>query len=182
MRWPLRALWAIALLLVLAAVWVYLATTGFWGQRQPRGDITPAARDAGFVRDKTQRQSGADALQGADVPEKRILFGDLHVHSTYSFDAYNASLPMYRGDGSHPPGDACDFARFCSGLDFWSINDHAEGLTARQWQLTRDMVSQCNATAGDPTHPDMVTFLSRYTATHTDNNARLFIFQCFPTT
>ncbi|GAB5451968.1 MAG: DUF3604 domain-containing protein [Halioglobus sp.] len=159
MRWPLRALCAIAAFSVLAAVWVYLATSGFWGERQPRGEITPAARDAGFVHNKTQRQSGADAIPGADLPEKRILFGDLHVHSTYSFDAYNASLPMYRGDGSHPPGDACDFARFCSGLDFWSINDHAEGLTARQWQLTRDMVRQCNATAGDPAHPDMVTFL-----------------------
>ncbi len=66
---------------------------------------------------------------------------------------------MYQGEGEHPPGDACDFARYCSGLDFWSINDHAEGLTPQLWAQEKDMVRQCNAAAGDPANPDMVTFL-----------------------
>ncbi len=156
----MRALRLVLIGLIVAAVlavsWGYLAVRGELGARQSMGEITPRPRADSVLVDKERRLAQAAP---ASAGEKRILFGDLHVHSTYSFDAYNISLPMYQGEGSHPPGDACDFARYCSGLDFWSINDHAEGLTPRQWDLTRDMVRQCNAAAGDPAHPDMVTFL-----------------------
>ncbi|MCP4841268.1 MAG: DUF3604 domain-containing protein, partial [Halieaceae bacterium] len=133
-------------------VWIYLATTGFLGERQSAGTLEPHPRgpDARLRLEENYSPSGGD---------KQILFGDLHAHTTYSFDAYNISLPMYQGEGSHPPADACDFARYCAVLDFWSINDHAEGLTTAQWSQTRDMVRQCNAAAGDPDNPDMVTFL-----------------------
>ena len=60
------------------------------------------------------------------------------------------SLPMLPGEGAHPPADACDFARFCSALDFWSINDHAEAISPQHWQETKDSIRQCNAVAGDP--------------------------------
>ncbi|NND69664.1 MAG: DUF3604 domain-containing protein [Halioglobus sp.] len=147
--------WILVLLVLVgiaAGAWIHLATTGHWGERQIRGEISTGPRDTAFVEAKIVRRS-------LRTGEKQVLFGDLHVHSTYSFDAYNISLPMYRGEGSHPPGDACDFARYCSGLDFWSINDHAEGMTPAQWAQTRDMVRECNAQAGDPAHPDMVTYL-----------------------
>src|SRR5690606_37348388 len=52
-----------------------------------------------------------------------------------------------------------DFARFCSALDFWSINDHAEASTPRRWRETREAIRQCNALAGDPEQPDVVAFL-----------------------
>jgi hypothetical protein len=150
----LKGLLAVALLVaVLAAVWIHLATSGAWGERQAMGEVTRIARD--MRPDEPQSQPASSTLSR----DRQILFGDLHVHSTYSFDAYNISLPMYQGEGSHPPGDACDFARHCAGLDFWSINDHAEGLTPAQWAQTRDMVRQCNVAGGDPAHPDMVTFL-----------------------
>jgi hypothetical protein len=90
---------------------------------------------------------------------KQILFGDLHVHSTFSFDAFQASLPMAGGDGAHPVSDACDFARHCAALDFWSINDHAVTLGPRRWAETVDAIRQCNELAPDPANPDTVAYL-----------------------
>jgi hypothetical protein len=81
------------------------------------------------------------------------------VHTTFSTDAFQGSLPMMQGEGAHPPADACDFARFCSALDFWSLNDHAEGLTPRRWGEMKETLRQCNAVAGDPKNPDVVAFL-----------------------
>jgi hypothetical protein len=105
-----------------------------------------AARHAGYVP--------PDA-----PPDDQILFGDLHVHTTFSADAFIRSLPMLQGEGAHPPADACDFARFCSALDFWSINDHAEAISPAHWRETKDAIRQCNALAGDPGNPDLVSFL-----------------------
>ena len=84
------------------------------------------------------REARQHALTGADQ-ESHILFGDLHVHTTFSPDAFIMSVPLMGGSGQHPPADACDFARYCAALDFWSINDHAELLTARQWAETREL-------------------------------------------
>ncbi|MBW2282950.1 MAG: DUF3604 domain-containing protein, partial [Deltaproteobacteria bacterium] len=95
----------------------------------------------------------------AAAPSKQILFGDLHVHTTFSPDAFVLSLPLMGGEGVHPPADACDYARFCSALDFWSINDHAEGVSPQHWRETVEAIGQCNAVAGDATNPDTVAFL-----------------------
>ncbi len=154
-----RRLLAVAIALaVLAAGYGFAASQGWFGVRQSGGEIVRSSRDAERDRDLRSRQDAAREAVGAPS-EKQILFGDLHVHTTYSFDAFSISLPMYQGEGAHPPADACDFARFCSGLDFWSINDHAEGLTPRQWSETKETVRQCNEVAGDPASPDLVTFL-----------------------
>jgi len=74
-------------------------------------------------------------------------------------DAFAWSLPVLHGSGMHPPSEACDYARFCSNLDFWSTNDHAESLTPRHWQDIKNSTRQCNAVAGDPNNPDLVSFL-----------------------
>jgi hypothetical protein len=88
----------------------------------------------------------------------QILFGDLHVHTSYSVDAALTDNPASKGTPYTTPGDACDFARHCSALDFWSINDHAEGLTPWQWRATKEAVRSCNAVT-DAANPDMVSFL-----------------------
>ena len=104
--------------------------------------------------------SAAAARQaGHNKPGKQVLFGDLHVHTTFSPDAFTMSLPLVNGEGAHPPADACDFARFCSGLDFWSITAHAAGLTPRHWRETVESIRQCNSLAGDEENPDVVAFL-----------------------
>ncbi len=107
-----------------------------------------------------QRRAAAAAQPEAPAEQpKQILFGDLHVHTTISADAFLMALPLMQGEGSHPPADACDYARFCSGLDFWSINDHAESISPSNWQRIKEAVRQCEAVSGDPSNPDLVTFL-----------------------
>jgi hypothetical protein len=147
---------AIAVLLLVVAV--QLLGRGSFGRIQDGGEVTHGSRAPEQVRARQARVAEAASAVGAPG-SKQILFGDLHVHTTFSFDAFNISLPMLQGEGAHPPADACDFARFCSGLDFWSINDHAESLTPFQWSETREAVRQCNEVASDPHNPDLVTFL-----------------------
>jgi hypothetical protein len=147
----------IALAVVAGAVF-YAAGRGFLGRHEGPGEIAGAAVPPELVQARAEAQQGAARALGAGAG-KQILFGDLHVHTTFSFDAFQASLPFAGGEGAHPPADACDFARYCSALDFWSINDHAEQLTRRHWDETVESIRRCNAVAGDPANPDVVAFL-----------------------
>jgi hypothetical protein len=135
---------------------------GCHGHHEGPGTIAGKRLPAAVVAARQTRE--ADASQRlvpapAVSQDKQILFGDLHVHTTFSADAFLRSLPLLQGEGAHPPADACDFARFCSALDFWSINDHAEAISPQHWQETKASIRQCNAVAGDPHNPDVVAFL-----------------------
>jgi hypothetical protein len=153
-----RILIAVAVVLVLALAGLYVVGRGALGRHEGPGEITERPRSAAVVAARSAAQRVAAGGIGATRP-KQILFGDLHVHTTFSFDAFLASLPIQQGEGSHPPADACDFARFCSALDFWSINDHAEALTPRAWRETVSSIRQCNDVAGAAGDPDTVAFL-----------------------
>ena len=151
-----RVLLVLILLAGAIGALMYGAAEGLLGNPPPVGKIVGAARSAQAVREEETRRAGATPLESR--PSRQILFGDLHVHTTYSTDANLMSLPMMQGDGPHPPADACDFARYCSRLDFWSINDHSEALTPELWASTRDSIRQCNALTS-PDQPDLVSFL-----------------------
>ena len=133
--------------------WVLFAALGF--VVIPRAGVRPAEE----VREAEQRQIVAARGFAAPQAARQILFGDLHVHTTISFDAFMQSLPIAGGEGAHPPQDACDFARHCAALDFWSINDHAANILPSDWQNTVEGIRRCNAVAGDPQNPDTVAFL-----------------------
>lgn len=143
--------WLVGILLV------PLALAGC-GEPQGPGTIEGKTLPDSVIAATTKRVRDASQAVGVDG-SGQILFGDLHVHTTFSADAFEASLPINSGEGAHPPADACDFARFCAGLDFWSINDHAEASTPRRWRETRESIRECNARAGDPANPDVVAFL-----------------------
>jgi len=159
-----RILTIAAGLIALCLLAIYALGSGALGTRWEMGDASESRVSAAVVDARRQvqesaRQSiGVAKPAGAEEP-KQILFGDLHVHSTFSLDAFIMALPATGGDGARPVSDACDFARFCSDLDFWSINDHALSATPRSWRETVDSIRQCNDVAGDPSNPDLTTFL-----------------------
>jgi len=114
----------------------------------PVGTVSDAARPAELM----------NAIRSPPSQGEQILFGDLHVHSTVSWDAFVFSLPVFGGTGAHPPADACDFARYCSSLDFFSLTDHAETLTPRQWSENKKVLRQCSAVGSGGGTEDLITF------------------------
>lgn len=149
-RFKLGCLVSVLLLAAVAAgMWVVLGG----GQLQTDGEITATPLDREILSARH-----ADQRSVTDDSEARILFGDLHVHSTLSVDAFQWSLPLMGGEGVHPPADACDFARFCSQLDFYSLTDHAEALTPRTWDMVKESIRQCNAVDSESEQPDLVAF------------------------
>ncbi|HEY8514718.1 MAG TPA: DUF3604 domain-containing protein [Candidatus Binatia bacterium] len=161
MRIAKRVLLVVVVLVVLSVATLLYLFSG--GKLEGPGEITKVRLPDEVVatREQQQREAAQRLAPGGEAPgtEKQILFGDLHVHTTYSADAFMMSLPLLHGEGAHPPGDACDFARYCSALDFWSINDHAEAISPQHWKDTKEAIRQCNAVAGDPENPDVVAFL-----------------------
>ena len=135
--------------LLFLALWAVLGG----GDLHTDGEITATPLDPAILSAREEAQRAV-----ADPPGTRVLFGDLHVHSTLSVDAFQWSLPLMGGEGVHPPADACDFARFCSQLDFYSLTDHAEALTPRTWAMVKESVRQCSAVDAESEQPDLVAF------------------------
>ncbi len=131
---------------------------GWLGRHEGPGQVTDVPLPVSLLDERQANDGEASRTVGAR-DAKQILFGDLHVHTTFSSDAFVMSLPLVSGEGAHPPADACDFARHCAALDFWSINDHAESLTPEHWRETIESIRQCNAVATDPNNADVIAFL-----------------------
>ena len=120
---------------------VVVAGRGTFGTVEDRGSPAGNARSPESLREGERTQAAAARAVGRE-DGRQILFGDLHVHITFSADAFTFSLPMVGGEGGHPPSDACDFARHCAALDFFSINDHAGNLSERRWVETVEAIRQ----------------------------------------
>jgi hypothetical protein len=75
----------------LALLLTWLALLGGCGKPQGRGVITGSAVPAEVVEDKLARQQNFPSMAGT---ASQILFGDLHVHTTFSPDAFIMSVPL----------------------------------------------------------------------------------------
>ncbi len=153
-----RILVLLAIVVVLFLALLRFLGSGVLGEAQDGGEPTAATIPAGVLSSRSAAQTDAARNAGGDGAHQ-ILFGDLHVHSSFSTDAFMMSLPLSGGDGARPVSDACDYARFCSELDFWSINDHALALTTRRWDETVEAIRSCNEVAGDVENADVHAFL-----------------------
>ena len=132
----------------------------WYGMPRGAGEIVGEARSPVLVsaREAEQKAILAGLDQNVDL-DKQILFGDVHVHTTHSTDAFLWSLPIFGGEGSHPLADACDYARHCSAIDFWAITDHAEASTPKRWEDAKQSIRACNALSASSDNPDMVSFV-----------------------
>ena len=126
---------------VIVFLYVFISSSGLIGELPEDGEIVYSPRPT------TENV----------LTEKQIFFGDLHVHTTFSQDAFLFSLPMLQGEGAHPPSDACNFARFCSSLDFFSITDHAEGMTKQMWDDSIESIRNCDSIS-DNDNKDLIVF------------------------
>ena len=155
-----KILLGLFIFLCMAFAWFYIVGKGWLGTDWYAVPVTDGPRP--IQQSMSERPDHIPTEQQLiigryDTPQ--ILFGDLHSHTNYSIDAYVFNTKAVKGGGIVTPADACDFARYCSALDFWSINDHAEGLTPRVWADTVKSIRECNAAAGDQANPDVVSFV-----------------------
>ena len=143
---------------ILPVLFIILITSGC-GSDVPPGEIEGAPRSSESIYKQDLRFLETQSkLFEAQESKSQILFGDLHVHTTYSIDAFTLELPMMGLQGVHDSAMACDFARYCANLDFFSFNDHAESLTPDHWREQKEIVQQCNISNDDPVTNDLVVF------------------------
>ena len=62
----------------------------------------------------------------------QLYWGDIHTHSSYSFDAHPDALSA---------AQSLEYARYTAKLDFVALTDHAEGLAKTSWD---EIVKQCD--------------------------------------
>ncbi len=127
----------------------YFADPKLYWQETPfsKAQVTQLATPKAVIQQRIEKQQNTidEFMVDSDT---QILFGDTHVHTTNSSDAFMFSLPlMFGAQGAFPPGYACDYARFVSQLDFYFLTDHAEAYTGERWTDAIESIRQCNEMA-----------------------------------
>ena len=144
-------------MLVLILIFLIAIYMGWLGKSRHVERFEGSPIPQNIISERTTEQIKASKNINVGNP-KQILFGDFHVHTTFSTDAFWWSLPILGGEGVHPMADACDYARYCSSIDFWAITDHAEASTPRKWKETKESIRQCSFKNGEEAN-DVIPFI-----------------------
>ena len=119
-----RLIWSISIIALLG-IGFYIYKMLFPGR-----DLTPITNT---VSDKATLSKNIDESQAASYPLKEAFFGDLHVHTKFSFDAYiggaiaspSDAYRFAKGEGLELYGETVKLRR---PLDFAAVTDHCEFL------------------------------------------------------
>ena len=139
----------------------YFADPNLYWQESPfnKNKVTQQKLPLDQVALRQAGQVNALAALGIDS-DTQILFGDTHVHTTNSSDAFMYSLPLMHGaQGAFPPGYACDYARFISQLDFYFLTDHSESYTPERWHDAIESIDKCNQASQNGEYQDTYAFM-----------------------
>ncbi|MEM7675060.1 MAG: DUF3604 domain-containing protein, partial [Myxococcota bacterium] len=126
-------------------------------------NIRPGATE---IQDGIDNDCDGDVDEVAVAPTERtdIYWGDTHVHTRFSFDAY---VTMSRSELDEVDGDpirgelvfardvreACDFAQYCSQIDFMASTEHAENVPETLWADIKSQLRQCDEAYGGAVAP-----------------------------
>jgi len=116
---------------ILISILLFLLVGGFFVYRTlvPKGPVTDPVEN--LVRDRATKSKQIDTSEIERNPLRNLYFGDLHVHTQLSFDAYI-------GGASTSPSEAYQFAKgqaieifgrsvkINRPLDFAAVTDHSE--------------------------------------------------------
>ncbi len=94
-----RIVAGVATVLIVAVATVYVFGSGIFGSPRGTNPVTDSP-----IPDAVLAQRADTQLRDSprDSGDKQILFGDLHVHSTVSTDAFQLSMQLFGGDGARP--------------------------------------------------------------------------------
>jgi hypothetical protein len=98
---PFILILSAALLLAIAALYISGIAFDWYGELENNGQIEARSISAEIRAQQDRIQIEAAKELGIAGPSQ-ILFGDLHVHTTFSSDAFRMSLPMVQGDWNSP--------------------------------------------------------------------------------
>src|SRR5512147_1839480 len=91
---------SLGVVVLLGALGIWLLLSGAFGSHLGAGEVTKTPIPPEIVAARAAAEAKAATAIGVGA-EKQIVFGDLHVHTTFSPDAFQTSLPLLQGDGVH---------------------------------------------------------------------------------